>query len=249
MSAQTMPYAHPDARSSLPVSPLLAAPFLLPTLTPALAQGPLSLDLPDPPALPAPSAIDRYLFESPTLPIALLLLAAVVVLVVFHNRDQLKRGGLIAGICAALALIIFLTAHFVQTQREAMQEAARALVRAVSQGDTAAADQRLSPDAALYIFLAPTGMDRDRILDQLVNFRPGGAYAVSEVALLDIASAPDTENSGRVQLKVRVTSAANGVPNLSWWSLEMTRATADAPWQARGIAPLSITGVRNPRGQ
>jgi len=214
-----------------------------------LAQGLGQLDVPDPAGLPAPSALERYVFESPMLLAAALITAAIITVVIFNARGK-RRHGLLVGLVLVLSAAgVWVASALVQTPREALKLVARTLVASVAAGDSAALNGALAPDAALYSYFSPSGMARDEVLSTVeTRFRPGGEYQVREYAILTMQAAIDSDDSGRVQLKVRVVPEATRFPVLSWWLLEMQRQP-NGEWRARGIAPLSISGVSNASGR
>jgi len=208
------------------------------------------LDPPPPAALPGPPAFDRYLLESPLLAMAVLLGAGFAAYWFLRSRGKAGAGAAVGVGLAMMAAGVFLAARMVETPREAMGRAAKALVAAVAGADLAAADGLLSPEAALYSFLSPAGMPKAEILSVVErDFAPGrGRYALKEWAVLERQAVLDTPVSGRVHIKVRVTPDATAFPNLSWWRLDFERG-GDGRWRVRGIQPLSIAGQGNASGR
>lgn len=235
-------------------------PSLLPTphpLTLARQMGNLSqaieqhFDVPDPALrLPEPPALERYLFEQPLLPVALLAFIGLVLLFWLRSRDQTQRGVVVGGGLVLLAGAWFAMATLVRTPREQLGDATRELVGAVATNDQAMLAQRLDDTVKLIFFEAPTGMAKPDILRRVDElFRSGSTYALSDWRILAVQRhAQDDGRSGQVQVKVWVRAASFNFPNNSWWRLDF-RKDDQGQWRATGIMPLAIQNMANPAGR
>ena len=193
--------------------------------------------------LPEAPLLDRLLFEQPLMLGAGLLLAGLVAVVALRNANKMKAGILALGVAVVLTAGVFATASMVTTDREALLELQDDLVRAVAEADIDALDQLLARDArmpSVSISLLSGGLSRERILS-VVASTTGGAYPVSDHAILDRQAVVDGPNAARTQVHARVESGG-GAPTLTWFRIAW-RLDPEAGWQAVEIEPLFISGV------
>lgn len=169
--------------------------------------------------LPKPPALERYLFEQPLPTMVVLSAGAVVAIVVFHRRAQLRRGLLIAGACLALAAGAYALAQAVVTEREILQRESVELVRHVTRADLPRLERVLHPDVTLVANTRAWGeLDRRGILG-----RVNGLLKTADLraGVLENQAVLDGPNVGRTQLRVRVQD-----PNyidLAWWRIDWRR--------------------------
>ena len=202
--------------------------------SPALAQLNF-LNIPDPTPLPTGPLWQRLLLENPLPLVALLATAGVVLIFLFNQRGDMRRG-LKLGLPALLAAIgLWVVASAVNTDRERLKKSAIGLVRAVASGDAAGADRALADDAILRTFIDASGLQKDRILERVErDFRKGGSLEVKEHAILEIQAATQGQSDGFVQFKLRATPQATGGPTFSWWRIDLTRDSS-GEWRTTGI--------------
>lgn len=204
---------------------------------------------PDPPPLPDPPFLAHYVLESPWALAVFILLLGLLTWKFLAPRLPPARGRFLTGFFVVCAVFVVFAAHFVETPREQVSKAAKQLVADVAAADTLRVRAALAPDAALYWWLNPDGLPLDGILDRIDrDFSGNGQYRVKEHAILEVQAQSDDPTRARVQMKVRVTSQAQGVPLISWWRLDYALGPAGS-WQVTGIQPLAVPTISNPTGR
>lgn len=206
-------------------------------------SGLAALDAAAPRALPDPSWLAAHVLERPW-PLALALAGAGVLAYAWaSSRGRGASGvralaaGLIAGGAVALA------GWLVRTPAEAMREAARSLVAAVSAADVEGARALLAPDAVLVLSDATRREPLDRIIERVGRqFGKGGEYEVRDCRVVEVQASSRGAAGGVVQMKVRATPAGAGFPLASWWRLDMIEGGAEGGWRIEGIELISIGG-------
>jgi len=202
------------------------------------------LDIPSPPPLPQPPALERYLFEQPWMPLAALILVGLVCFFALNHRGQARKGGVVAGVCLVFAGGLVALATLVETPRERARAATDMLIGAVATGDGDTLRRELTPDARVFHARAPAaGVSRDDIADFVSRyFAPTGMYRVSDRKIEQFQAA--ALEGGRVQVlvKVRVTSPAAQLPVRAWLRLDfMTDETKSL--RCTGIEAVHIQWV------
>jgi hypothetical protein len=208
----------------------------------AFGQGVFQTPAP-PAALPAPPAIDRFLFQ---LPWSLATASALFVLAIIMARAAaLMRTGKRAPLRAAAAALLLAAVGagviqaLVTTKSEAIHDRTEQLVDAVSRGDLIAIDRLLAADATATYFNAPDGIDKDTIMDHVARQFGQGREANARIA--ELSSIADNERFGRSQLRVVVThDVTAGYPIGSWWGIDW-RAKPDGTWEAIKVSALGAT--------
>jgi len=196
------------------------------------------IEPPAPTPLPAPSLVDRYLLENPWPLSTILALGAIAAFVTMRHRVPVRRVAAAATALLFAAAGVLLLAASVETPRESLRGATRALVNAAASADAARVAGLLAPDATLFPSGGGSPLGRDAILAR-VRDDLGGRWKLREWAVLETQAAA-TGDSGRTQVKVRVTPEAFGFPNISWWRLAWSRDATGA-WRAISIEPVSVT--------
>jgi hypothetical protein len=224
----------------------------MPTLAQQLGNLQQVLDVPEPPALPAPPAWEVHLLEAPLLPALLLGLVGVVALAWLWSRGDRRRAGMIGGGVLALAGAWWSLGTLVETPRERVEAAARALVLAVAKNDQASLGLGLDPSCVLYAYFAPGGIGKDAILQRVeAMLGSTGQFRVTGLTIEQVQRSVSEGTGGRtaqVQIKVRVSTSASDFPNRSWWRLDYA-LSKDGVWRATGIMPLSIQGRPDASGR
>ncbi len=202
------------------------------------------LDIPSPSPLPEPPAWQVNLLEQPWYFAGTLLGIAIVLVLLFARRDELRKGLARGGPLALASGMIVLIASLVHTPREQMRKAATNLVASVTNVDIPALRAALTPDARLDYF---GGIDVNAILTQVeTSMTPGQRWAIKDYSIEQFQAQATSKNSGIVQIKIRVISEAVGFPHRSWWKITMQRAP-DGTWQASRLEPLAIQFENNVR--
>jgi hypothetical protein len=200
-----------------------------------------------PPSLPSPPFYEKYLLESPAVPVVLLAAAAIAAFFVLNRRGKPAQGALAtAGLGLAAAGVAAL-AHFVTTAREAMTAAAEGLVAAVARADTAELDRLLDPDAMLFADVAASearipklGLPKAGILPLVTSTMQTYRLTSAEVAASQ--SQVTGTDLGKTQLRAKVVPSAWNIAHNSWWLIEWRR-TPTGQWRALTIRLLSLDGV------
>lgn len=169
--------------------------------------------------LPKPPPLERYLFEQPLPSMILLGVVALVAVVVFQRRAQLRTGLIVAGGCLLLAGGAYALSRAVVTEREVLQRESLRLVRAVAEADTKYLERILHPEVDLVANRQFWGnLGRHGIISR-VNALLRNAEL--RAAVLDNQAVLDGPNVGRTQLRVRVQDP--NYMDLAWWRVDWRR--------------------------
>jgi hypothetical protein len=146
-----------------------------------------------------------------------------------------------------LAGLLFLVAKLVVTDRERVELGTRELLRTTATVDSDGLTKLLDPEAKLYYFKSPAGLDREGIIGA-VKSDLGQKYRIKDWGIQELQIAPLSQDSMATQMRVRVTPEAWNFPHVSWWSVEWKK-TGDE-WRVINIRPLAIQFFQgNPRGR
>lgn len=207
-----------------------------------------ALQLPDaPPPLHEPLGLSVLLFEQPWIFMALILAAGLTASWWFKRAGNAPRGLLILAASAALAGALFMVATRVVTDRERVALRMRELLRTTATVDAKGLTKLLDPQAKLYYFRSPAGLDRDGIIGA-VKSDLGQTYRIKDWGIQELQIAPLSEGVMATQMRVRVTPEAWNFPHVSWWSVEWKKT--DGEWRVINIRPLAIQFYQgNPSGR
>ena len=208
-----------------------------------LAQIANLVDVPDPPPLPTPGLLERFVFVNP-LPLAVgLILAWLVIGLLARARQSVKHQRIAASIAMVvfcLGIAVYVAGRLITTPRERMMQTTRALVAAVAKADVQTVRSSLTPDCMLSYFDAPMGIPVQAILSRVQEqFTASGAFALEDYNIRAISAIEDRDGFGRVQVKVWA-KAKSGFPVNSWWSIDYTREGDE--WKASAIQGISMSG-------
>ncbi len=193
--------------------------------------------------LAGPPLWQLWLFETPAAPMAVLIVVAVGLVLLYHRRRQmplLKAAGilvLLAGANAALAAVV-------QTERERLMGAAEDLVQVAGRMDAAALEGHFSPEAFLAIGPGEPAMD----LPELMEVYKAGVRRHpirDQDAVIHGADLPG-DGVGRVDLTVGTTfqSRIYGQQRFrTRWRMVFHR-DGDGQWR---LAELRWVAVEGPR--
>ncbi|MBX3388196.1 MAG: nuclear transport factor 2 family protein [Phycisphaeraceae bacterium] len=227
-----------------------SCPSVRPAAEVAPIQTPMqnALQLPDaPPPLAEPLGLGVLLFEQPWIFMATVLTVGFFLCLWFKRRGNTPKGLAILTGAAALAGLLFLVAKLVVTDHERVAEGMRELLRTTARVDTDGLAKLLAPQAKLYYFKSPAGLDREGIL-AAVRSDLGQTYRVKDWGIQELQIAPGAENTMHTQMRVRVTPEAGNFPHVSWWTIEWAK-TGDE-WKVTRIEPIAIQFFQgNPGGR
>lgn len=196
------------------------------------------LQLPDaPPPLAQPLSLNVLLFEQPWIFMACALAASFLACLWFKRRGNAATGLAILTGGIALAGLLFLVASVVITDRERVASGMRELLRTTARVDTDGLAKLLAPQAKLYYFKSPAGLDREGIL-AAVRSDLGQTYRVKDWGIQELQIAPGAENTMHTQMRVRVTPEAWNFPHVSWWAVDWQRQ--GEVWKVAQIRALVI---------
>lgn len=209
------------------------------TLAQILTDAPVAR-LPDPPALA------RYLFESPWVPIALLVVAGVIGFVVLNRQGKARQGVLALGGGVVVAAVLAIVALVVETPREFLIRQTRALVARTAAADTAGVRPFLSDRVTVVCALPvplPLPETKQALLDA-VQQQLGNTMPIREHSVGGEQASIDGPNTARTQLRVWVTlereQAVYGGPIGSWWKIDWRKEGDD--WRVATITLLQLDG-------
>lgn len=210
------------------------------TLAQILTDAPVAR-LPDPPALA------HYLFESPWIPIAILVVAGVVGFVVLNRQGKARQGvfALLGGV--VMAAMLALTAFLMETPRELLIRQTRDLVARTAAADTAGIRPLLSDRVTMVCALpVPLSLpDTKQALLDAVQLQLGTNFPVREHSIGGEQASIDGPNTARTQMRVWVTlereQAMYGGPIGSWWKIDWRKEGDE--WRVATITLLQLDGL------
>lgn len=200
------------------------------------------------PNLPQTPILERFLFEAPTLPVAVLAIAALVALAMALKRQRKAPGLIVAGVLALLAVGVFVTAARVTTERERLAEHAARLVAAVASSDVGALRALLvdpvrigpSDNATGWASRIPRITSFEQLEGVMSNrFGDPGTYVGSH-QVLETRAALDGPGLGRTLVRVRVRGVDDAFISHSWWEIRWIESTDG--WLASRIEAIWIQG-------
>jgi len=203
------------------------------------------------PALPDTPLLERLLFESPTILIAILIIGALIALFTAAKSTKRKLPTIAALVMLVLAVGIYFTAGKVTTDREVITEQAAILIAAIAESDeqamrsTMAENVRLghTDNASSVATRVPSLQGRDRIIAAVINQlgeqgSPGKLVGSHKV--LETRAGMDNDNTGRTLIRVRVRGPEESYLSHSWW--EVTWKRIEGQWLATRVEAIWIQG-------
>jgi hypothetical protein len=193
--------------------------------------------------LPAAPLLERFLFEQPWLPMAILGVLAVVAVIAFAGRNQRRRGLIVAGTLVAAAAGVYLVSTLVTTERERLLERTRVAIGAVAAVDVAMLREVLSDNVFLrsdgdIARVQPSIDGRDAIIDQ-VERQLGNRFRITSWDVHDRQATLDGPNTARTLVRVGVDGDNFSRTHYSWWRLHWERGP-DGVWRCFELEPLWI---------
>ncbi|MFI4871950.1 MAG: hypothetical protein ACIARQ_09075 [Phycisphaerales bacterium JB061] len=203
------------------------------------------------PALPETPILERYLFEAPMVPVALLVVIALIALLVGLRSSKPKGPVISALVMLVLAAGVYITAGQVTTDREVITERTAELIGAIAESDvqamrsTMAESVRLghSDNASSVATRVPRLTGRDRIestVNTVLGEQGSPQRLVGSHQILETRAGLDGKNTGRTLVRVRVRGPGDAFVNHSWW--EVTWKRIDSVWQATRVEAIWIQG-------
>ncbi len=209
------------------------------------------IQAPDIPPLPAAPLLERFLFEQPWLPMAILGVLAIIAIMAFAGRNQRRRGFVVAGVLAACAAGVYVVSMLVTTERETLIERTKVAIGAVADVDVATLREVLLEDAYFrsegdIVRVVPSIDGRAEIIDQVERYLQN-RYRVTSWDIHDRQATIDGPNTGRTLVRVGVDSDSFSRTHYSWWRLHWERGP-DGLWRCFELEPLWIQLVGSSRG-
>lgn len=174
-----------------------------------------------------PPLLEHLLLENPW-PIFITLIAIAAVVRVVASRQGRPKLNRIALVAVMLALIAFLTAHFVQTPRERVSAAVHELLDAIVAGDTAALDRLIGHDATVGDEAGRARIDAERLRPDLQRVLE--RFPIASQRVKDLAVQPDG-STATAYLDLRTGFTDNRYPPAhTIWRLTWRRGD-DGAWR------------------
>lgn len=197
-----------------------------------------------------PPRLQYWLLESPLVPIAALLVAALVAWLLGRHSSRRRETRILSLGLLALAAGLYALSSLVRTPREAAIAATRELFVGLAEADPQLVAGRLAPEA---IARVPGGyapdLSREDLLGHVRDARSAaGRYSGSgwtaTINSYRIRKLRAEAGEGRAttQINVVFTLGEDGVPRGTWWEVSLSRAEDDR-WLAREIELLWVAGV------
>ena len=203
------------------------------------------------PTLPEAPMLERYLFEAPMIPVALLVLAALLTLAVGLKSSKPKLAAIAALVMLILSAGIYLVAGRVTTDREIIIGRTAELIAAIAESDVQAMRTTMaesikvghSDNASAVAKRIPSLSGRDNI-EAIVLNRLGNPTATQRLIgshkVLETRAGMDGSNTGRTLVRVRVNGQNGTLLGHSWW--EVTWKRSDDNWLATRVEAIWIQG-------
>lgn len=195
------------------------------------------------PSLPAAPVWEVWLFERPWAPAGLLVAAALVVLWMFNQRSQARRGLMWAGVAFLLAVGLVVLATVVTTTREAVAARTRELIGATARAETDRLGELLAPDAVLTAGGVSWLVGRDQIIEG-VRQTTGDKYRVKKAAMLEEQQQASGRDFATTQVWVRIEGADAAMFGRCWWRIgwrrEQPGGGGDGRWHAESIDIVQV---------
>lgn len=189
------------------------------------------------PPLPSPPIFEHLLFEQPLMVVLVCLAVAAGAVTMGLQSQKFKVPGLIAGVAALVAVVFYITAGRVETDREAMDAASRSLIEAIAAQNTQQLGDLLSERFVYDSFPARQPWDKQRLLDTISATL--GQYDVTQASVLTVQAESTARNAGRTQLRVRPDQDGRPLDLPSWWG--MSWRNEDGVWRCTRIEPLAAS--------
>lgn len=197
------------------------------------------------PTLPHAPLIERYLFESPTVPATLLVVIGLAVLIWGLKREKKAPPMIAALVLFALAISAYIVAGKVTTPREVLKERTAELVAAVAASDFQATRAMLSDNVRIGPSDNASGVARSRTpritrIDQLESAMNLTRALVGSHQILETRAGLDSPAIGRTLVRVRVSGPSGELLGHSWWEIEWRKS--GETWLATRIEAIWIQG-------
>ncbi len=200
------------------------------------------------PSLPPAPILERYLYESPTVPAALLVILGLAVLIWGLKREKKAPPMIAALVLFGLALSAYFVASKVTTAREVLKQKSAELVDDVATSDAngvrtlVSETIRVGPsdNASGFARSIPKITGRDQ-LESVMSLRMGQRGSlVGSHQVLETRAGLDGPSIGRTLVRVRVRGPNDGYINHSWWEIEWRKS--GETWLATRIEAIWIQG-------
>ena len=193
------------------------------------------------PQIEPASPLSRAIFEEPMIAMIGVGLLGVLLLLALRTRGKTKHGLLALGLAALIAGGLYLTSHFVHTDREVVSAQARELVQAVALGDQRAMQSLMGDEVRVQSRFA-NAEGKNRVIT-LASSRVSGL--VEGFTIPEIRADLPGPRVGRTMIKVRAQSSHLPTTS-SWWMVHWERAdVSNSEWVAVYIEPIWIQGISN----
>ena len=197
------------------------------------------------PALPETPILERWLFESPTLLVGLLVVLGVVVLIAALRRKKKLAPLIGAGVLFVLAAGVYITAGQVTTDREVLVERTAELVGAVAEGNAdgvraiLAEPFRINPsdNASGNARRVPKITDFEQIRTAIERWiQP----LIGSHQILETRAGMEGPGLGRTLVRIRARMPDGGLLGHSWWEIEWRRS--GDTWLATRVEAIWLQG-------
>lgn len=188
-----------------------------------------------------PPILEHFLLEQPWPMVGLLLIVAVAVVVI--NRASLTRKAILSAVaCLLLAMIVYLVAKAVVTERESLINAAAELAQQVETGQADAIRKSLDEQA---VITDPAGrvLVASNLILSIIE-KKQAEYDFGSHTIADARAAINSVGSGKTYLRVRSTMGQGGTESTEW--LIDWRRDKDGRWRVRELRWLKWRGLDPP---
>lgn len=191
--------------------------------------------------LPAPPAFEHWVLERP-LPLALTVaLVGVAAMVRLAQRGQIARGGVVLGVAVALGGALLVIGAAVRTDREAIQEATRTLIRAVAQSDVETVGAMLD-DRLVVASAGAVVLDEDAKREALRAVAGFEWFEIDHWSQRPEGAVMDGADVGRTRAVVRASSSNFQTGTIPMtWEFTWGRAAGNE-WRVTRIELLTTWG-------
>ncbi|MGV6815518.1 MAG: hypothetical protein ACWA5W_11015 [Phycisphaerales bacterium] len=195
------------------------------------------------PSLPETGLIDHWVYESPWIPAAAVLIIALATLFALRHTDRARRVGwpiAIVGMLLASGLVV--AGQLVVTDTEHLRHRADRLIQAAASAD--GSELNLLLDESVRFDgnnKLPTGSRVGK--DTIIALSNKHAKPIIESAQVkEVHAGLYSPRVAQTQIKVHISS--DFAPPNSWWLVDWTRPTPDSTqWTVTHIEPIWIQGL------
>jgi hypothetical protein len=174
----------------------------------------------------------QFIYEPPWIAVAILVLAGVALFVYGNNRLDNKLK-LLGGVIAFLGVLLGVTGHFLQSERERVDATMRDLLNAIEKRDWPRLQSHLDDDVTVFALHGP----------EVVAGSAKRAAEGMELKSLSLVSSKTDVSDDIATVTIQVASDGKWGQTVTNWALKFEKSPADRRWRLYEIDPLGGPGI------